>query len=81
MLTKFQYNYLRSLIDKGINGKNIDRIIFAITSADHANTRRNPIPLYLRVLAIEKFSRDLPFYNFKFSAIYIFEFFNIIYCN
>jgi SAM-dependent methyltransferase len=60
MLTKFQYSYLRELIDKGINGKKIDRIIFAITSADHANTRRNPIPLYLRVLAIEKFSRDLP---------------------
>jgi SAM-dependent methyltransferase len=60
MLTKFQYSYLRGLIDKGFKGKKIDRIIFAITSADHANTRRNPIPLYLRVLAIEKFSRDLP---------------------
>ena len=31
-----------------------------MTSADHANTRRNPLPLYLRALAIEKFSRDLP---------------------
>ncbi len=60
MLTKFQYSYLRSLIDQGYKGKKVDRIIFAITSADHANTRRNPIPLYLRVLAIEKFSRDLP---------------------
>lgn len=60
LLTKFQYCYLRGLIDQGINGKKIDRIIFAITSADHANTRRNPIPLYLRVLVIEKFSRDLP---------------------
>ncbi|MEK6933917.1 MAG: methyltransferase [Nanoarchaeota archaeon] len=60
MLTKFQYNYLRSIVDQGIDGKKIRRIIFAITSADHANTRRNPIPLYLRVLAIEKFSRDLP---------------------
>jgi len=60
MLTKFQYSYLRSIIDRGINGEKVDRIIFAITSSDHANTRRNPIPLYLRVLAIEKFSRDLP---------------------
>ncbi len=60
MLTKFQYSYLRSIIDQGIKGKKVDRIIFAITSADHANTRRNPIPLYLRVLAIDKFSRDLP---------------------
>ena len=48
------------IIDRGFNGKKIERIIFAITSADHANTRRNPLPLYLRVLAIEKFSRDLP---------------------
>jgi SAM-dependent methyltransferase len=60
ILTKFQYDYLRSVVDKGINGKKVDRIIFAVTSADHANTRRNPIPLYLRVLSIDKFSRDLP---------------------
>ncbi len=60
MLTKFQYNYLRDLIDSGINGEKVERIIFAVTSSDHSNTRRNPVPLYLRVLAIEKFSRDLP---------------------
>jgi len=60
VLTKFQYSYLRNLIDKGVNGKKITKIIFAVTLADHANTRRNPVPLYLRVLAIEKFSRDLP---------------------
>ncbi len=60
MLTKFQYNYLSSIINQGFKGEKIDRIIFAVTSADHANTRRNPIPLYLRVLAIEKFSRGLP---------------------
>ena len=60
MLTKFQYSYLRSILDQGFNNKKIERIIFAVTSSDHANTRRNPIPLYLRVLEIEKFSRDLP---------------------
>ena len=60
MLTKFQHEYLMKVISEGIGGKKVDRIIFAITSADHANTRRNPIPLYLRVLAIDKFSRDLP---------------------
>jgi len=58
MLTRFQQDYLRELIQKGINGKRVDKIIFVITSADHANTRRNPVPLHLRVLAIEKFSRD-----------------------
>ena len=55
LLTKFQFNYLKELVDKGFNGKKIDRIVFAVTSSDHSNTRRNPIPLYLRVLAIEKF--------------------------
>lgn len=58
MLTKFQHSYLRGLIDKGVNGKQIDKIIFAVTSADHSNTRRNPIPLYLRTLAIAKFCSD-----------------------
>ncbi|HLC78070.1 MAG TPA: methyltransferase domain-containing protein [Candidatus Nanoarchaeia archaeon] len=59
LLTKFQFNYLKELVDKGFNGKKIDRIVFAVTSSDHSNTRRNPIPLYLRVLAIEKFSRNI----------------------
>src|SRR3989344_7005380 len=59
MLTKFQYDYLKKLIKEGVGGKKVNRVIFAITSADHANTRRNPIPLYLRALAIDKFSADL----------------------
>jgi len=58
MLTKFQHDYLRDLI-KNAKPK-IDRIIFAVTSANHENTRRNPVPLYLRVLAIDKFARGLP---------------------
>ena len=60
ILTKFQYSFLRGIIDQGINGQKVDRIIFAITSSDHENTRRNPIPLYLRTLEIDKFSRDFP---------------------
>ena len=60
LLTKFQHDYLEKIVIEGINGKKVDRIIFAVTSSDHANTRRNPVPLYLRVLAIEKFSRGLP---------------------
>ena len=60
ILTKYQYSFLRGVIDQGIKGKKVDRIIFAITSSDHENTRRNPIPLYLRALEIEKFSRDFP---------------------
>jgi SAM-dependent methyltransferase len=59
MLTNFQYTYLRSIVDQGIDGLKVDKIIFAITSANHSNTRRNPVPLYLRSMAIEKLSRDL----------------------
>ncbi|MFH1248630.1 MAG: methyltransferase domain-containing protein [archaeon] len=58
ILTKFQHNYLKDLVDKGIKGKKIDEIIFAVTSANHSNTRRNPIPLYLRTLAIARFCSD-----------------------
>ena len=59
MLTKFQNQYLQKILREGIDGQKIDEIIFAITSANHENTRRNPIPLYLRALAIDKFSRNL----------------------
>lgn len=59
MLTKFQNQYLQKIIQEGIDGQKIDEIIFAVTSANHDNTRRNPLPLYLRVLAIDKFSKNL----------------------
>lgn len=60
MLTKFQNQYLQKIIREGVNGQKIDEVIFAVTSANHDNTRRNPLPLYLRVLAIDKFSENLP---------------------
>lgn len=59
MLTKFQQEYLRNIVENGVEGKKIDTIIFAITSANHENTRRNPVPLYLRTLMIDKFSKSL----------------------
>lgn len=59
MLTKFQQQYLRNAIKTNVNGNKIGRIIFAVTSANHENTRRNPIPLYLRCMAIDKFASDL----------------------
>lgn len=37
----------------------IDNIIFAVTSANHSNTRRNPIPFHLRAMAILDFSQEL----------------------
>lgn len=71
LLTNFQFAYLHSIISKGlkdcndINGsplglnEKIEAIIFGVTSANHSNTRRNPLPFYLRSLAIHEFSREL----------------------
>lgn len=60
MLTNFQHAYLSGIVRRGINGQPVKKIIFAVTSANHENTRRNPTSLFLRVLAIDKFSRSLP---------------------
>ncbi len=60
MLTKFQQQYLRDLATQGVAGKRVRQIIFAVTSANHENTRRNPVPLYLRAMAIDEFARELP---------------------
>ncbi|MBI2591085.1 MAG: methyltransferase domain-containing protein [Candidatus Brennerbacteria bacterium] len=59
MLTKFQHDYLLKLVREGVDGQKVQRILFVITSANHENTRRNPIPLYLRTLAIDRFAEDL----------------------
>jgi SAM-dependent methyltransferase len=61
LLTKFQHDYLKELAIKGLpDGRKVARIIVAVTSANHDNTRRNPVPLYLRALALEEFARDIP---------------------
>lgn len=71
LLTDFQFKYLYRLIQAGLKNEpdvfgnpigveeKIEDIIFAVTSANHSNTRRNPLPFYLRAIAIEDFSRDL----------------------
>ena len=70
LLTNFQFTYLQQLIERGldsvvdINDKplnckdKIEGIVFAITSANHSNTRRNPLPFYLRAISIHEFARD-----------------------
>jgi len=70
IITQFQFEYLEKLCTeskhKDVNGTAIkitqppEAIIFAITSANHSNTRRNPLPFYLRAIAIEAMSKDLP---------------------
>ncbi len=59
LLTSFQPDTLKSLVYHGINGKPVRRIIIAITSANHENTRRNPLPLHLRTMAIQECFRDI----------------------
>ncbi len=68
LLTNFQFQYLdrilRSKSATDLSGKtvaplSVDALIFAVTSANHSNTRRNPLPFYLRALSIEAFGQDL----------------------
>lgn len=59
LLTQFQYDYLQNLIsDYGKDA--IEGIIFAVTSANHSGTKRNPIPFYLRAMMIQDFCKRIP---------------------
>ncbi|WP_250034806.1 class I SAM-dependent methyltransferase [Paractinoplanes maris] len=51
LLTRFQADYLRRLADDGAA-----TIVWAVTSANHDNTKRNPVPYHRREAAIERFS-------------------------
>ena len=71
LLTEFQYQYLQSILSNGLNQFKdingdalrdtdpVNAIVFAVTSANHSNTRRNPLSFYLRALAIQDFSQQL----------------------
>lgn len=52
LLTRFQAEYLRGLAADGAT------IVWAVTSANHENTRRNPVPYHRREAAIERFSSE-----------------------
>lgn len=82
LLTDFQFKYLNQLIQTELQhisdvegnllkSSKIESVIFAVTSANHSNTRRNPLPFYLRALAIEDFARDLnvPVYIFGIDDV------------
>jgi len=83
LITQFQFEYLSSLIDSGLKTvKNIyqkelnidepvEAIIFAVTSANHSNTRRNPLPFYLRAVSIEAMASSLsvPAYIFGIDDV------------
>jgi len=50
LLTRFQSDYLGRLAGDGAT------IVWAVTSANHENTKRNPVPYHRREAAIERFS-------------------------
>lgn len=70
LITQFQYQYLRQLVQdprsaRDVNGDpvtlqgNAEAVIFPVTSANHSNTRRNPLPFYLRAIFIEAMADEL----------------------
>jgi hypothetical protein len=78
LLTNFQLEYL-TLVTGGdpaglrdVDGApigladRIDTIVWAITSANHANTRRNPLPAHRREVAIEEFAAQLDAISYTF---------------
>jgi hypothetical protein len=52
LLTRFQADYLARLTA----GNGETTVVWAVTSANHDNTRRNPVPFHRREAAIERFS-------------------------
>lgn len=68
ILTNFQLSELSKIISgkgiKDINGnqfnETVDTVIWAVTSANHSYTRRNPLPSSRREAMIEKFSENIP---------------------
>ena len=69
--TRFQEDYLKRLLSmkpSELSGLVLGRyqlnalpteIIFAITSANQANSRFNPIPFHVRAIGVDRFARDL----------------------
>ena len=68
LLTRFQRRYLRLACRPGAlkdaRGRAwrepVEGIVWAITSANHENTRRNPLPAHRREAAIERLAASLP---------------------
>ncbi len=83
LLTNFQLEYL-TLVTSGdpaalrdVDGQPLglaqplDTVVWAVTSANHANTRRNPLPAHHREVAIEDFAGqlDVPSYVYLIDDI------------
>lgn len=66
LLTQFQYDYLQNIIMQ-YGEVTIEGIVFAVTSANHSGTKRNPIPFYLRAMMIQDFCEDIPVNTYVFG--------------
>ncbi len=83
LLTQFQFQYLQQLIHEGLHlqkdvfdkpvktDEKVEAVIFAVTSANHSNTRRNPLPFYLRAISIEAFGNllSVPVYMYGIDDV------------
>ncbi len=78
LLTTFQFRYLHTLIQtelkdscdiegNSIQPVKIEGVIFAVTSANHSGTKRNPLPFYIRAMMIQSFASDLPVKTFIYG--------------
>lgn len=78
LLTNFQLHYLNDITSRQIGELNdyrgkplegfdpIESILWVVTSANHSNTRRNPIPANRREAAIERFADAIDADSFVF---------------
>lgn len=75
VVTNFQHQYLHNLLtsstpkaldDKPVSFSQRPKFVWAVTSANHSNTRRNPIAGNRREVAIEHFGTDLPAESFVY---------------
>lgn len=56
--TRFQADYLARALPTASTGP-VTQIVYAITSANQAHSRYNPIPFHIRAIGVDRFARDL----------------------
>lgn len=79
LLTTYQFEYLTQLLQTNLKGikdiegniiaeeYTIDGIVFAVTSANHSGTKRNPIPFYLRAMMIQGFCTNFNYPSYVYG--------------
>ena len=45
----------------------VNGLVFAVTSSNHAGTKRNPLPFHLRAMMLQEFSRELSVPSFVYG--------------